>query len=94
MMKKDNLYDSICAELWEKHSLSALLFLLNTGRELNFIYEGKQCGIFRHEKRWILSGEPVGNQEFDTALELISYSNFNGKEFFEVWDNIELKVLF
>ena len=93
-MNADNLYDTIVSELWEKHSLSSLIFLLDRGRELNFLYSGEKCGIFRHEKKWILSGKSIGNQEFETALDLISYSNFNGKEFFEVWEDIEIKVLF
>jgi len=27
-MNADNLYDTIVSELWEKHSLSSLIFLL------------------------------------------------------------------
>ena len=49
-MKADNLYDAIVKELWEKHSLSSLIFLLGRGRELNFFYAGKKYGIFRYEK--------------------------------------------
>ena len=93
-MKADNLYDMIREELWDKHSISALLFLFDGGRELNFLYKNHPFGIFRHEKKWILSGETIDDQEFVTPWDLISKGQIDGEKFFAIWNEIEIKVLF
>jgi len=93
-METKNLYDMIRDELWEKHSISALLFLLDGGRELNFLYKEKPYGIFRDNKKWFLSGENINEQQFDDAWSLLNNGVIEEKYIFELWNHIEIQILF
>jgi len=88
------LYDMIRNELWEKHSISALLYLLNGGRELEFVFSKRTGSITWIEKKIYLYVEEMDNQIFDTPWDMISKGKIDGKSFFELWNEIEIKVLF
>ncbi|BCJ92673.1 hypothetical protein acsn021_02420 [Anaerocolumna cellulosilytica] len=89
-----NLYDVIVNELNNK-SISALIFLLDSGRELSFKYNNIEYAITWNEKKICLENENHDSvQKFDDAWSFIENVLVQGKTFLEVWSNIELLYLF
>lgn len=94
MEVEKDLYEMIRTELWDKHSISALVFMLDTGREINFSFKELKGGAFRNEGKWLLTLENQDTQEFKTSWSLLNSGTIQGKKFFDVWSEIELEVLF
>ena len=90
----ENLYELLLKEFWEKHSLAALLYLLDGGREINFTYKGYECGIFRDYGKIYFDGKQIEEQTFSTAFDVLANAKIEGKLFCDIWEDIEIDALF
>lgn len=89
------LHDKICAELFEYKSLAALMFLIDCGRELEFMVYGKEYFLSKsNSKKYVSLWENSNEQSFDSVYELISYATIFDKPFINVWNDAELTNLF
>ncbi len=87
----------IVDELFKKKSLAALMFLIDGGRELEFVFDGKayfisKSGSAKYVSVW-QNEKSDSEQSFESVYELICNANINGKAFCEVWEKFELKFL-
>ena len=88
--------DKISNELFEKHSLAALVICIQAGDELDFHYNGDSCGISwtKGNEKVILTTNKNNNvQEFDNVLDLVILGNIEGKRFMDEWDDIVLDFM-
>jgi len=89
------LYEIIVNELYNSKTISALLFLIDNGRELSFLYNDIEYSITWKDKLLYLDNEKHDNlQMFDNAWELIENSKIEKYKFLEVWNDIKLLTLF
>ncbi|MEG0325802.1 MAG: hypothetical protein RR618_04670 [Cellulosilyticaceae bacterium] len=89
------LHDLIVNELFDKHSLSALVYAINAGRELEFIYNGIEYFLSKSGSKKVVSiwtGEV--EQSFESMESLIFNATLDGEKFIKVWDNLKLICLF
>ncbi len=89
------LHDKICAELFEYKSLAALIFLIDSGRELEFTAYGKEYFLSRsNSEKYVSLWENSNKQSFDSVYELISHATVSDKPFIDAWDDVKLTTLF
>lgn len=89
------LHDKICAELFEYKSLASLIFLIDSGRELEFTVCGKEYFISRsNSEKYVSLWGDSNEQSFDSVYELISHAMISDKPFMDVWNDVELTTLF
>ncbi|OGO86089.1 MAG: hypothetical protein A2Y24_04415 [Clostridiales bacterium GWE2_32_10] len=89
------LYDIIINELYEDKSISALLYLLEGGRELSFRYENEEFSVTRDKERFYLnSQDSKKSQIYVDAWQLIEKGQVHGKKFMDIWKDIELLTLY
>jgi len=91
----ENLYDNLANELFQYHSLAALLYLINAGRELEFSYKEIKCFISKNGSAktvslWISEDE----QAFDSIESLIENAVFCNQQFMHIFHDITLETLF
>ena len=89
------LHDLNTNELISQKSLSALIWLVNHGRELEFRIDNTVCFISRSNSAknvslWVNRSE----QSFDSMEALIEKSSINQKPFLQIWDDAEIETLF
>ena len=89
------LYDIIVNELYNHKTIAALLFLLDNGRELSFLYKDIEYSITWKNKLLYLDNENHDNvQIFSNSWELVENSKIEKYKFLEVWNEIKLLTLF
>lgn len=89
------LHDLITDELYKKKSLAAMMWLITQGRELEASYDGQSffiscSGSSKNVSIWIEKEETP----FETIEELVELGEIRGYRIIDVWDKIELGVLF
>ncbi len=90
-----DLHDLIVDELINKKSLSALIWLINHGRELELSVENIPCFISHNKSNktvslWVNQSE----QSFNSMEELIQNSTVNEKPFLLLWNDAVIETLF
>lgn len=89
------LHDLIVDELFEKKSLSALIYLINNGRELEFKLFNKECFITCcNSKKYVSLWIEKNEQSFNSVEELIVNAVVNDEKFIALWKDTELETLF
>ena len=88
-------HDLIVNELFENKSLSALIFLIDCGRELEFKVNEKEYFIScdtskKYVSLWVNKNE----QSFDSVLELIENATIENMCFLTAWKQAELEYLY
>lgn len=88
------LMDKMENELYNSHSLAALIVLINMGRELDFEYN-EYSGSITHTKddKYQLA-DNTRFELFDSVEELIVGGKIYGKEFLTIWNDIKLGYLY
>ena len=90
-----NLHDIIVEELTKKKSLAALIYLIDSGRELEFEVNEKAYFIScDNAEKYVSLWENELEQSFDSVCELIENATIDNHKFLFVWDNAEIKTLF
>ena len=92
---KTNIHDILVKELFDFHSMAAMIWLVDRGRELEFTYGNKKGFISKdksakHVSLWIEENE----QAFASTEELIINAIINGETFISIWNEIQLETLF
>ncbi len=89
------LHDRLVDELFKVHSLAALIFLIDAGRELEFTYKGVKCflsksGSAKAVSLWVAEDE----QAFDSIEDLVEHALVCGQALMNVFHEAELETLF
>ena len=84
------LHDMIADELFHKKSVSALIWLISQGRELEAAYQNEAIFISTDKSIWINRQE----SSFDSMEELLQSAEIKGHKLIDVWDEIHLDTLF
>lgn len=88
-------YKRLSNELFEKHSLAALIILLNIGFELEFCYKDIPYSITQLDDALFLSSPKINEtQTFGKMEQLVIKATIDNQEFIEIWDEIVLTNLF
>ena len=88
--------DKISNELFDKHSLAALVICIEAGSELDFNYKNILYGISwtKGNKQVILINTQSNEiQEFKNTNDLVLNGIIDNKNFIDVWDEIALVQL-
>lgn len=91
----DNVHDNITNELFQHHSLAALIYLINAGRELEFSYNDVKCfisksGSTRTVSLWISEDE----QAYDNIEDLIENAVICNQPLVHIFYDTTLETLF
>ena len=91
----DNVHDNITNELFQHHSLAALIYLINAGRELEFSYNDVKCfisksGSTRTVSLWISEYE----QAYDNIEDLIENAVICNQPLVHIFYDTTLETLF
>ena len=90
-----DIHDMIVNELFETKSFSALIFLIDCGRELKFKVNGKEHFIScDRSKKYVSLWANKNEQSFDSVLELIENATIENMCFLTAWKHSELEYLF
>ena len=93
-MKTPQYLDKISDELFNKHSLEALVILIDSGDELDFHYKNISYGINWYQNRLELSSSKSEKvQTFKNTTDLIINGIIDEKRFMDIWDEIVLDFL-
>lgn len=94
-MKITNTHDVISDELIKSKSISALIYLINHGRELEFSIDGADYFISCNEaEKYVSIWNGKNEQSFDSIDELIENAIIESKPFIAAWKYIKIKTLF
>lgn len=91
----DNVHDNITNELFQHHSLAALIYLINAGRELEFSYKSVKCFISKSGSNktvslWISEDE----QAYDNIDDLIENAVICNQSLIHIFHATTLETLF
>ncbi len=90
-----DLHDFIVNELFEKKSVSALIWLIEQGREAEIKIDGTKIFISKHISAGKVSlCQNKKEQTFESVEELIEKAVINNKMFLETWDSAIVETLF
>ena len=89
------LHDMIVDELCNKKSISALIWLISQGRELEASYRKRTFFISHHNSTgrvsiWIDNQE----QDFCSMEELLESADIDGNKIIDIWNDIQIDTLF
>ena len=94
-MEERNKHDEMVTALPEEKSLAALVYLIDHGRELEFISGANTYFISRsNAAKYVSIWKAEQEQSFDHVYELIEYGEVEGKPFFKVFKESEICTLF
>lgn len=85
--------DKISNELFEKHSLAALVICIEAGRELDFNYKNILYGITwikGNEKVILIDTKSNETQEFKNIIDLVINGIIDNKRFIDIWEDVFL----
>ena len=88
-------HDMIADELFHKKSVSALIWLISQGRELEAAYQNESIFISEDKSKnkvsiWINRQESL----FNSMEKLLQFAEIKGHKLIDVWDEIHLDTLF
>lgn len=90
-----DIHDKMVKELFDTKSVTALAFLIDSGRELEFKYEDKTCFISRDNSAgsvsvWVEKEE----QAFDSVEELMDKAEIGSVPLKNIWQECEWGILY
>ena len=89
------LYERIENELLKQKSLAALIYLLESGRELECEIGGETCFITKSNSPQYISLWHNGTeQSFESIEELLENAVLAGEAFLHLWDKMNIVTLF
>ena len=89
-----SLHGQIAGELFDKKALSALIWLVDHGHELEFRWQGRPGFISRSGSAKVVSiWLDKKEQAFDSTEALAQDALLGGKPFYQIWEDIELECL-
>ena len=89
------LQDLIVSELVNTHSLAALIYLIEQGRELEFTLNGEAYFISRDQSQRAVSLWGNGReQSFDRMEELLEKAVASDRPFLAAWAEAQIETLF
>ena len=90
-----NLHDKLTNDLFHHHSLGALIFLINSGRELEFLYKKANCFISKSNSTKMVSIW-IDKKEipFDTMDALIENATVLNEKLIDIFHKTTLIMLF
>lgn len=89
------VHDLVVDELYKKKSLSAFIYLIKAGRELEFEYFGEQYFVSRDKSKGNVSIYHGDEEEFfDSEEQLIEKTVLQNHSFLSVWNDVKLGTLF
>ena len=92
---KNNLHDVIVDELLEKKSLAALIYLIDSGREVEFELNKKTYFISSSgSNKYVSLWNNQIEQSFDSISDLIEYSTIENQLFIYLWNEAEITSIF
>lgn len=90
-----NLHDLIVAEFERTKSLSALIYLIDNGRELEFSFCGKDYFISRDKaQKYVSLWDNQKEQSFDNMEELIENAVVSNSTLLSILPKIQIKTIF
>ena len=90
-----NIHEIMVKELFEEKSIKALIYLIDHGRELEFEYNNKICFISKDNSiRFVSIWIDKDEQSFDSVRELIDKAEIDGILFKNIWNEIDLGILY
>ena len=94
-MEERNKHDEMVTALLEEKSLAALVYLIDHGRELEFI-SGEHTYFISKDKaaKDVSLWKKEQEQSFDHMYDLIEHGKVEGKPFFKVFKESEICTLF
>lgn len=89
------LHDLIVDEFERTKSLAALIYLINAGRELEFLAHGKEYFISRDKsQKYVSLWENQNEQSFDSVEELIENAVVADSVLLSVLPEIQIQTIF
>lgn len=89
------LHDLIVDEFERTKSPSALIYLINAGRELEFLVHGKEYFISRDKsQKYVSLWENQNEQSFDSVEELIENAVVSDAVLLSVLPEIQIQTIF
>jgi len=94
-MEERNKHDEMAAALLEEKSLAALVYLIDHGRELEFM-SGEHTYFVSRDKaaKYVSIWQGEQEQSFDHVYDLIEHAEVEGQPFFKMWKDCEISTLF
>lgn len=92
---EENLHDHIVSELFENRSVSAFVWLIGHGRELEFCYNGTHCFVTKsHSSSFVSLWIGQFEQAFPSVEVLWSDAMIDGCTLEEIWNKVKFETLF
>ncbi len=90
-----DLHTIIAQELWDRKSLSALVWLIDRGRELEF-YVGDTLYFLScsRSRQYVSLWEGRSQQSFESMDALLQQATIQGRPFLSMWELAQLGTLF
>lgn len=83
------------AELLEKHSVAALFYLIESGREVEFNFNGKKYFVSKDGSvKYCSLWKDKREQAFDSMEELFMDTMIDNRKFYVVWDEVKILTLY
>lgn len=94
-MEELKKHDEMVTALLEEKSLKALVYLIDNGRELEFI-SGEHTYFISRDKaaKYVSLWKEKTEQSFDHMYDLIEHGKVEGKPFFKVFKESKISTLF
>lgn len=90
-----NAHDLIADELMHDHSLGALDYLIDHGRELEFQYQDELFSMSKHgSPKYVTLSHHEKGQDFVSMDELFEKATLLSQPFLEVWKECKIITLF
>ena len=89
------IQDIFETELFYKHSMAALFYLIESGREMDFDYNRERYfisrdGLTKHCSLWKGKTE----QAFESMEALSMNALIGDRKFYEIWSEVDIQVLY
>ena len=89
------LHDIIAGELTEQKSLAALIYSICHGRELEFLFDGKEYFVScDNSEKYVSLWDNHSEQSFNSVDELIENATIENNTFISVWEKAKIQTLF
>ncbi len=90
-----DLHDVMIAKLTEQKSLSALCWLIDHGREIEFLYRQTECFLSARCQSDLVSFFTDGQEQTFKTIEIcLSQAQINGIPFLQAWQEVQIRTIF
>ncbi len=89
------LHDLIADEFARTKSLSALIYLIERGREVQFSFRGKEYFISNDKsQKYVSLWEGQNEQSFDSVEALLEHAALANSALLSVWPEVQIGTVF